>query len=87
MEDANFACDTANQAILRLTTELDFFKSALEDPTLRSGSEDEYNFHDRAFEAKINLNVAEAKTAYETMRFRDALKYGFYGASGDTSNE
>lgn len=86
MEDANFACDTANQAILRLTTELDFIKAALEDESMRSGGEDGYNFHDKAFQAKINLNVAEAKAAYEAMRFRDALKFGFYGAYSRENN-
>lgn len=79
MEDANFACDTANQAILRLTNELEFVKWVLEDESFRTENPEEYNFHDKAFEAKINYCVAEAKSAFEAMRFRDALKHGFYG--------
>ena len=93
LEDSNFSCDTANNIILRLTTELDFIRSiyhvrddGFAGPNwssdhfldLRRTTEKDYNFHDKAFKNKINYNVDQAKIGYESMRFRDALKFGFF---------
>lgn len=45
-------------------------------PTFRSGEAD--SFMDRLFNARISHCVIEARSAYASMRFRDALKYAFY---------
>jgi len=79
LEDSNFSCDTADKAILRLTTELEFVQSVMSDKNLRVTATEEHNFHDKAFAAKMDFFVSEADAAYESMRFRDALKNGFYG--------
>ena len=58
MEDANFEFQTANKAILRLTTFVQWVKFMLEDrETLRTGPTD--SFWDRAFASMINkcINV------------------------------
>eukprot|EP00511_Aplanochytrium_stocchinoi_P005546 CAMPEP_0204823690 /NCGR_PEP_ID=MMETSP1346-20131115/1762_1 /ASSEMBLY_ACC=CAM_ASM_000771 /TAXON_ID=215587 /ORGANISM="Aplanochytrium stocchinoi, Strain GSBS06" /LENGTH=758 /DNA_ID=CAMNT_0051950443 /DNA_START=48 /DNA_END=2324 /DNA_ORIENTATION=+ len=82
LEDSNFSCDTADKAILRLTTELEFIQSVLADSNLRITDESEYDFHDKAFAAKMDYFVSEADAGYAGMRFRDALKNGFYGLQG-----
>ena len=78
LEDANFERDTADNAILRLTTEEEFVKSTLEEAAagkLRGG---ELTYADRVFEARMSVCVREGTGHYEGMRFREALKSCFY---------
>eukprot|EP01029_Cantina_marsupialis_P029100 TRINITY_DN779796_c0_g1_i1.p1 TRINITY_DN779796_c0_g1~~TRINITY_DN779796_c0_g1_i1.p1 ORF type:complete len:2023 (-),score=836.43 TRINITY_DN779796_c0_g1_i1:182-6250(-) len=74
LEDANFERDAANRGILKLTTEKAWFIEMLEDKTLRT---EDLTFHDRLFDAKMNLLINEADAAYESMHFRDAVTAAF----------
>lgn len=77
-EDANFAEDTANRAILRLTT----LKSWVEDDILpnldkmRTGPAD--TFADRVLESEMNQCITEAKTYFEKMQIKDALRFSYF---------
>ena len=71
MDDANFARDTANNAILNLTNELEWIRTSLADGGFRTGDMD---FVDEAFLNEMNQQVNVAKISYETMVYRDALK-------------
>ncbi|KAG2187864.1 hypothetical protein INT44_000614, partial [Umbelopsis vinacea] len=76
VEDANFEDATANAAILRLFTLLEWFEDQIKArDELRSG---ELEFHDKVFETEMNNLIVRAKEAYEGTYYRDALKYGFY---------
>ena len=80
LDDANFAVETADLAILRMTAELAWAKEtmqALADGQLRDGSAPS-TFHDLAFAARVKQCVSLAKDAYDAMRFRDALKYSYF---------
>ena len=83
LDDANFASETADNAILRLTTEETFIRDVVENSksgsTYRAG---EFNFHDRAFRAKLRRAAALADEAYAAMRYRDVLKSGFFELQG-----
>jgi leucyl-tRNA synthetase len=76
IEDANFEETTANAAILRLYTLLEWAQEVLSDSTLRSGPKD--NFWDNVFESEMNHLVQLADQAFDNMLYRDALKYGLY---------
>jgi leucyl-tRNA synthetase len=76
VEDANFEDTTANAAILRLHTLLEWFEDQLKSTNeLRTG---EFGFHDKVFENEINNLITRTKEAYDVTYYRDALKYGFY---------
>ena len=65
IEDANFEEKTANAAILRLHTLLDWCKELIENKgSLRSGPAN--TFHDRAFKNEMNYLIKEAYKAYDT---------------------
>eukprot|EP00741_Cyanophora_paradoxa_P024473 tig00022075_g23630.t1 len=78
--DANFEVDTANMAILRLTTNLNLCKEIVEQAAagkLRTGPSDAL-FADRVFRNEMNRCVENAGRAFDRMLFRDALKSGFF---------
>lgn len=79
LDDANFARDSANAAILRLTTEEEWVRSTLQEfrehpEQFRRGDASTYNVLDRVFLAEIAAAVDAADVAYSRMVFRDALK-------------
>jgi len=81
IEDANFDEKTANAAILRLHTLMDWSEEMLAEvanpqSNLRHGPKDSY--HDLAFEEEINELINVTKSHYEATNYKDALKYGFY---------
>jgi leucyl-tRNA synthetase len=79
IEDANFVDDTANAAILRLTKELVWIEEMLaicESADARRGPSD--GFADRVFANAMDVAIEAARSHYEKMMFRDALKSGFY---------
>lgn len=77
LDDANFAFDTANSAILRLTKEITWMKEVqAAELSLREGPLS--FFADRVFDNEINNAVHMAEQNYESMMFREALKTGFY---------
>mmetsp|Transcript_18753 Transcript_18753/g.30824 ORF Transcript_18753/g.30824 Transcript_18753/m.30824 type:complete len:1084 (+) Transcript_18753:230-3481(+) len=74
--DANFEDETANRAILRLTTNLAFFEEVLSSlDTLRTGPAT--LFMDRVFANEMNVCVANTAKAYDRFLFRDAVIAGF----------
>ena len=76
VEDANFVDQTADAALLRLHTQLEWTKEMIAAmPTMRTG---EFTFSDRVFEAQINLAVNLSDKAYAGYLFREALKTGFF---------
>ncbi len=80
VEDANFLKDTANTAILRLFSQLEWFKEMLEGEgavKLREGGET--TFQDHIFCAEMNACIAKSKAAYDLTNYREALKEAFYG--------
>lgn len=76
VEDANFEDTTANAAILRLYTILEWAEEHIaKADTLRTG---EFGFYDKIFENEMNKLIIQTEAAYEATYYRDALKYGVY---------
>jgi len=75
VEDANFVSGTADAAILRLYTLVEWVKEVLADTTLRL---DEDSFHDKVFYNEMNQKLIETGENYEKLLFKEALKTGFF---------
>ncbi|KAG1085911.1 hypothetical protein G6F42_021201 [Rhizopus arrhizus] len=76
VEDANFEDSTANAAILRLHTLLDWIEEqTAKADTLRTG---EYNFFDKVFDNEMNKLLELTEAAYEATYYREVLKNGAY---------
>jgi leucyl-tRNA synthetase len=81
LEDANFEETTANSAILRLFTLMEWAKEVLAgEGTLRTGPCD--SFYDQVFESEMLSLMRQAEDAYKHMLFREALKFGCYEFQG-----
>ncbi|BGP10322.1 cytosolic leucyl tRNA synthetase [Rhodotorula toruloides] len=78
IEDANFEESTANAAILRLHTLIEWCQEVVKDQgQLRRGPSDELIW-DRIFENEINEAIELTYKAYDQALYKDALKNGFY---------
>ena len=75
LDDANFVEKTADDAVLKLYTELEWLRETLNDENLRTG---EYNWNDKVLDAELNLLVEQARKAYDNMLYREVLKVAFY---------
>ncbi|KAI7902565.1 leucyl-tRNA synthetase [Cokeromyces recurvatus] len=76
VEDANFEDSTANAAILRLHTLLEWAEEQVaKSDSLRTG---EYNFFDKIFDNEMNKFITITEKAYEATYYRDVLKFGCY---------
>ncbi|DBA01193.1 TPA: hypothetical protein N0F65_002328 [Lagenidium giganteum] len=76
LDDANFARDTCNMAILRLTTEEEWIKKTLEDEaSLRIG---ELNFNDKVFMHQMSDLINTTAKLFDNMQWRDGLQSGFF---------
>lgn len=76
VEDANFVENTADAAILRLYTFIEWVKEIVATKsTLRTG---EYNFHDKVFVSEMNTKINQTDDNYNKMLFKEALKTGFF---------
>ncbi|OQR81111.1 leucyl-tRNA synthetase, cytoplasmic [Achlya hypogyna] len=76
MDDANFSRDTANMAILRLTTEEEWIKKTLEElPSLRQG---DLNFNDRMFNAQMDDIITRTAAHFDAMQWRDGFQACFF---------
>ncbi|XP_013185912.2 leucine--tRNA ligase, cytoplasmic [Amyelois transitella] len=76
VEDANFVESTADAAILRLYTFIEWVKEMVAaKPTLRTG---EYNFHDKVFVSEMSTKISQTDDNYNKMLFKEALKSGFF---------
>ncbi|CAO3660097.1 unnamed protein product [Rhizopus stolonifer] len=75
-EDANFEDSTANAAILRLYTLLEWAEEQVaKADTLRTG---ELNFFDKIFENEMNKLIGLSEAAYDATYYREVLKNGCY---------
>ncbi|KAG8939085.1 cytosolic leucyl tRNA synthetase [Tulasnella sp. 419] len=79
IEDANFEESTANAAILRLHTLIDWCEEMLKEPkSLRPADSPKDSAYDRIFENEINDLINQTKAAYEATNYKEALRTGFY---------
>lgn len=77
VDDANFVEKSADSAILRLFTLVEWVKEMLETKeSLRSGPLNSFN--DKVFESEMNLLIHKTEDAYCKMWYREALKNGFF---------
>ncbi len=82
VEDANFAMDTANEAVLKLWVLVDFVEEGFAAlSSMRSGPI--VDFADRVFMEQLKQHLAVADASYDKMIFREALKAGFFEISND----
>jgi leucyl-tRNA synthetase len=81
LDDANFACDVADTAIMRLFNELRFAEEVIAMPADNNNniaeSEAAVLFRN-IFIAKLDQCIINADEAYATMRYRDALVAAFF---------
>jgi len=78
IEDANFDEKTANANILRLHALIGWCEEMTSEEGKLKLRHGEKNFHDNVFEDEVNDLITITKGHYESMNFKDALKYGFY---------
>ncbi|KAG8736230.1 cytosolic leucyl tRNA synthetase [Ceratobasidium sp. 414] len=88
IEDANFEEKTANAAIMRLYTLIEWCEDVMgkvrgevsdgKDVKMRTGGPETYSFHDKVFEQEVTDLMAKSKASYEATNYKDALKDGFY---------
>ncbi|OMP01193.1 Aminoacyl-tRNA synthetase, class Ia [Corchorus olitorius] len=77
VDDANFAFDTADSAILKLTKEIEWMEDILaKESSLRTGPASTYA--DGVFENEINIAIKMTEQNYRDCMFREALKTGFH---------
>lgn len=77
-EDGNFSEDTADKAILKLTTLKDWFEKDIFCNLSKMRSGEITSFADRVFDSEINECIKEADANFAKMQFKDALRYSFY---------
>jgi len=77
LDDANFTDVTANAAILRIYTLIEWINEILSAP-IPADEDEPYNFADRVFDSQINKAIVETYENYEKTNCRDVLKSGFY---------
>ncbi|KAI5636626.1 tRNA synthetases class I (I, l, M and v) domain-containing protein [Phthorimaea operculella] len=76
VEDANFVESTADAAILRLYTFIEWVKEIIATKsTMRTG---DYNFHDKVFVSEMSTKIQQTDDNYHKMLFKEALKTGFF---------
>ncbi|RVE52289.1 hypothetical protein evm_003079 [Chilo suppressalis] len=76
VEDANFVESTADAAILRLYTFIEWVKEIIASKSnLRQG---EFNFYDRVFISEMNMKILETDDNYSKLLFKEALKTGVF---------
>lgn len=88
LDDANFVTEIANSAINRLYSFENFFKAILKeswsngvtisDPDTLDSNTESLNYFDKILNNNINYLVQKTQEAYEAMRFKDVLKFGFF---------
>ena len=88
LDDANFVTEIADSSVNRLYSFENFVKILLKDNWDKLGNinftdpdninVENFNYFDKIFDNNINYLVDQTKVAYNHMRFKDVLKYGFY---------
>lgn len=83
-DDANFKTDTANSNVNRLYSFENFIKSLIKEANWEKRTFENIdtmilqNKFDLIFDNNINYLVEATKQAYESMKYKDVLKYGYY---------
>lgn len=76
IEDANFVEVMAEAGLLRLYTMLEWVREMIATrESLRSGA---FTFNDRVFENEINMSIEVTQKHYEEMKYKEALRTGFF---------
>jgi len=84
LEDANFADETANSVILKLTKEETWITETLASrEQLRTGP---LNFFDKAFLNEINQRIEDAKPAFDNMLYHVAITEGCHKLTNARDN-
>ena len=84
LDDANFVTEIATANINRLFTFENFLKVVVEHWTKNNekiGDIDNIkltNYFDKIFENNINYLIDKSRNAYDSMRYKDVLKFAFY---------
>lgn len=82
VEDANFSMKTADEAILKLWTLVDFIEEAVENvEKMHTGPLS--RFADRVFTSQLNRQLRATEQAYDELLFREAVKAGFFEMVND----
>lgn len=77
--DANFEESGANKAILRLTTFVNWVADIMSGKiVMREGPSEQQAFFDSVFESTMNQLLAQTQAAFDEMRYRDAVKFGWH---------
>lgn len=77
IDDANFVEKSADSAILKLYTLVEWVKEMQETrSTLRSAETNSFN--DKVFMSEMNVLIKKTEEAYDKMLYREALKTGFF---------
>jgi leucyl-tRNA synthetase len=79
IDDANFTDANANEAILKLTTEMEFCKELIYNILKSSSDEPTHTFWDIVFENEINRCIMETTEQMEKMNSQKVIFHGFYG--------
>lgn len=77
IEDANFSEKSADEAILKLWTLIDFIEESVENIENMEDSA-ELRFADRVFKSQLYKQLRLTDEAYDKMMFREAVKDGFF---------
>lgn len=77
VEDANFVEATADAAILRLYTFIEWVKEILQNKSsLRTGTKNSFN--DQVFQSEINQKIEQTNNYFDKFLFKEALRTGFF---------
>jgi len=79
IDDANFTDANANEAILKLSTEMEFCKKLIDKIVKCSPDEPKRTFWDTVFENEINRCIMETSEQMEKMNSQKVIFHGFYG--------
>ena len=78
-DDSNFTTDSADGALLKLFTQIEWVKEALaelnSEQGLRKGA---FTFADEVFDSQISLCVEQTDRAFANMEYKEGVKTGFF---------
>lgn len=83
-DDANFLTDLANSSVNRLYTFENFIKALYsqcnyqETKVIQESSNRDLNKFDLIFQNNLYYLIEQTQLAYDSMKFKDVLKFGFY---------
>jgi len=79
VDDANFVSASADAALLRMYTLLQWIEEVLGTKTVATSDDDARSlFHDRVFENQINRAIETANASYKNAMYRDALVHAMF---------